>query len=102
MEQSKIIDTLETYHVFIEQRGGAGDIKVGTTNQGAPGPPGVRRWVVPPRGTPLVLFRPKLFLLVQKNSPESFAAFGLRLVLIFCKVKNKQKQQLALGIMSIG
>jgi hypothetical protein len=33
----------------------------------------------------------KLFLLVHKNSPKSFAAFGLCLVLIFCEVKNKQK-----------
>ena len=29
--------------------------------------------------------------MVQKKSPKSFAAFGLRLVLIFYEVKNKQK-----------
>ena len=38
---------------------------------------------------------------LEKN-PKSFTAFGLRLVLIFCEVKNKQKQQLAMGTMSIG
>ena len=27
----------------------------------------------------------------EKKSQKSFVAFGLRLVLIFCKVKNKQK-----------
>src|SRR3990170_8517008 len=56
----------------------------------------------PPRGTPLVLLWPIMCLLAQKNSPKSFTVFGLRLVLIFCEVKNKQKQQLALGTMSIG
>src|SRR3989337_373141 len=45
----------------------------------------------PPQGTPLVLLWPKLFLLVHKNSPKNFAAFGLHLVLIFYEVKNKQK-----------
>ena len=45
----------------------------------------------PPRGTPQVLLWPVLGVLVHKNSPKSFAAFGLRLVLIFCDVKNKQK-----------
>ena len=45
----------------------------------------------PPGGPPLVLLWPNRCLLVQKNSPKSFAAFGLRLVLIFCEVKNKQK-----------
>ena len=76
--------------------------KGGTTNQGAPGGPGVPWWVVPPLGHPQVLLWPTGGLLVNKKSTKSFAAFGLRLVLIFCKVKNKQKQQLALGIMSIG
>ena len=32
----------------------------------------------------------------QKKSQKSFFAIGLSLVLIFCEVKNKQKQQLAL------
>ena len=45
----------------------------------------------PPRGTPLVLLWPILCFLAQKNSPKSFAAFGVRLVLIFREVKNKQK-----------
>ena len=37
-----------------------------------------------------------------KKSTKSFTAFGLRLILITCNVKNMQKQQLALGTMSIG
>ena len=45
----------------------------------------------PPWGTPLVLLWPILCLLVQKKSPKSFAAFGLRLVLISCDVENMQK-----------
>src|SRR3989337_1933798 len=44
-----------------------------------------------PRSPPLVLLWPNRCLLVQKKSPKSFVAFGLRLVLIFCEVKNKQK-----------
>ena len=37
-----------------------------------------------------------------KKLTKSFAAFGLRLVLISCDVKTCRKQQLALGTMSIG
>ena len=59
--------------------------EVGTTHQGTP------RWVVPPRGTPLVLLWPILCLLAQKKSQKSFAAFRLHLVLIFCEIKNEQK-----------
>src|SRR5215216_3641414 len=44
-----------------------------------------------PRGSPLALLWPTGCLLVQKKSLKSFAVFGLRLVLIFCDVKNKQK-----------
>ena len=32
--------------VFIEQRGGSGALEVGTTHQGAPGPPGMPWWVL--------------------------------------------------------
>ena len=38
--------------VFIEQRGGPGAPEVGTTHQGAPGPPGAPWWVVPSFGPP--------------------------------------------------
>ena len=50
-----------------------------------------------PWGTFLVLLWPNRCLLVQKKSPKSFAAFGLRLVLIFCEVKNKQKTATGTG-----
>ena len=56
----------------------------------------------PPRGTPQVLLWPIGCFLVHKKSIKSFAAFGLRLILIFYEVINKQKQQLALGTGSIG
>ena len=72
--------------VFLQQRGGAGGERGGYDPPGHAWPPGAPRRVVPP----LVLLRPILCLLVQKNSPKSFAAFGLRLVLIFYEVKNKQ------------
>ena len=45
----------------------------------------------PPGGTPQVLLRPIGCLLVHKNSTKSFPAFGLRLALISCDVKNMQK-----------
>ena len=44
-----------------------------------------------PRAPSSVLLWPILGLLVHTNSPKSFAAFGLRLVLISHDVKNKQK-----------
>ena len=64
--------------------------KVGTTQLGAPGPPGTPWWVVLLSGHPQVLFCPILGVLVHKNSPKSFVVFGLYLILIFCEVKNKQ------------
>jgi len=59
-------------------------------------PPGVPWWVVVSTahlsGTSLAHWVSS----GPKKSPKSFVAIGLRLVLIFCEVKNKQKQQLAL------
>ena len=63
----------------------------GTTDQGAPGPPGVPWWVVPPSGHPKLLLWPTGCLLVHKKSTKSFAVFGLRLIFISCDVKNTQK-----------
>src|SRR3990170_3553390 len=59
--------------------------EVGTTHQGAPGPPGVPWWVVlplehPPPGASLAHWISS----GPKKSTKSFAAFGLRLVLISC------------------
>ena len=44
-----------------------------------------------PQPTSLALLWPTGCFLVQKKSPKSFATIGLRLVLIFYEVKNKQK-----------
>ena len=38
--------------LFIEQTVGPGGTRVGTTHQGAPGPPGAPCWIVPPLGHP--------------------------------------------------
>ena len=66
--------------------------EVGTTHQGAPGPPGVPWWVVPPSGHPSQVQRgPIAFVLAHKKSSWSFVAFGLRLILISCDVKNMEK-----------
>ena len=64
--------------------------RVGTTHQGAPGPPGVAWWVVSTLGC---LSGTSSFgcLLAQKNSTKSFTSFGLRLIWIFCKSKTGQK-----------
>ena len=59
--------------------------EVGTTHLGAPG------GLCPPRGTQQVLLWPIGCLLVHKKSTKSFTVFGLRLILISCDVKNKQK-----------
>ena len=71
--------------------------EVGTTHLGAPGPPGSPLWVVPPSGHPQVLLWPILGVLVHKKSPKSFTVFGLRLILISCDVKNKQKTATGTG-----
>ena len=51
----------------------------------------------PPRGTPQVLHWPIGGLLVHKKSTKSFAMFGLRLILISCDVKNRQKTTAGTG-----
>ena len=60
-------------------------------------PPGVPRWVVPPSGHPsgTSLAHPSCF--GPKKSAKTFVAFGLRLVLIFCEVKDKQKTATSTG-----
>ena len=57
-----------------------------TTHQGAP------LCLVVPMGLLLCAFSAHKVSSGPKNSPKSFTAFGLRLVLIFCEVKNKQKR----------
>ena len=70
---------------------------MGTTHLGVPGGPGAPWWVVPPSGHPQVPLWPNGCLLAHKKSPWSFVAFGLRLVLISCDVKNKQKTATGTG-----
>ena len=79
------------------QRGVREATEVGTTHLGAPGGPGAPWWVVAPSGHPQVQLRPIEFLLVQKKSPKTYAVFGLRLLLISCDVKNKQKTATGTG-----
>ena len=55
--------------------------EVGTTHQGTPGPPGT------PTGASLA----HQMSSGPKKSSRSFTAFGLRLILISCDVKNMQK-----------
>jgi hypothetical protein len=62
-----------------------------TTHQGTYGLLGVPWCFVVPTGLlPGAFLAPKVSS-GPKKSPKSFDAFGLRLVLIFCEVKNKQK-----------
>ena len=65
--------------------------EVGTTNRGALGPPNAPWWVVLPSEHPLGAFLAHWMSSGPKKSSRSFAAFGLRLILIFCDVKNMQK-----------
>ena len=64
---------------------------MGTTHLGALGPPGAPWWVVLSREHPLGAARAHYVPSGPKKSPKSFAAFGLRLVLISYDVKNMQK-----------
>ena len=64
---------------------------MGTTHLGAPAPPGAPWWVVLPSELPSGTSLAHRVSSGPEKSAKSFAAFGLRLVLIFCDVKNKQK-----------
>src|SRR3989337_2510327 len=79
------------FGVFIEQRGGVGGVRGGHNPPGRAWAPRRAQVGCAPLGAPLLLPCPIVCLLVQKKSPKSFAAFGLRLGLIFYDVKNKQK-----------
>ena len=60
----------------------------GTIHLGAPGPPSAPWWVGLPSELPYVAFLAHYMSSGPKNSTKSFTAFGLRLVLISCDVKN--------------
>ena len=62
-----------------------------TTHQGVPRASGAPWCLVGPMGLLWCTSGLPGSLLGRKNSPKNFAAFGLRLVLIFYEVKNKQK-----------
>ena len=70
---------------------------MGTTHLGAPGPSGVPWWVVPPSGLLSGTYLAHWMSSGPKKSPKSFDVFGLRLVLISCDVKNKQKTATGTG-----
>ena len=88
---STLLGFLEYCGIYRAKRRSWGAPKVGTTHQGALGPPGAPWWVVPPSGHPQVQPGPIAFLLAHKKSSWSFVAFGLRLILISCDVKNMKK-----------
>ena len=70
---------------------------MGKTHRGGPGGPGMPGGVCI-LGAPLGgLLWPIGCLLVHKKSTKSFAVFGLRLILISCDVKNKQKTATGTG-----
>ena len=64
---------------------------MGTTHRGALGPAGAPWCIVPPAGHPIGATKAHAFLLAHKKSSWNFMAFGLRLILISCDVKNKEK-----------
>ena len=71
--------------------------EVGTIHQGAPGPPGAPRWVVPPSGHPsgtslahIVSFGPEK---ISKKFRYVWTPFGID----FLEVKNKQKTATGVG-----
>ena len=70
---------------------------MGTTHQGAPGPPGAPWWVVPPsEHHPQVLLWPTVCLLVQKIH-KKFHAVWTPSNIDFCDLKNKQKTATGTG-----
>ena len=79
------------FKVFIEQRGGAGGHRGGHNTLGRAWAPRRAQVGFDPSGHPSGNFLAHCMSSGPKKSPKSFVAFGLCLVLIFCKVKNKQK-----------
>jgi len=77
--------------VFIEQRGGSGAPEVGSTHLGALGPPITPWWVLHPSSSPSVASLAHWLSSGPKKSSRSCVAFGLRLILISCGVKNMLK-----------
>ena len=69
----------------------AGWLEGRNTHQGVP------RCVVPPSGHPSGTSLAYWMSSGPKKPLKSSAAFGLRLVLIFCEVKNKQKTAICTG-----
>ena len=86
------------FREFIEAELGQTEPRGPHEPPGCAPPPRARRgasWVTAPSSHPL----PKLpgSLMSRKKSPKSFVAFGLRLVLIFWKTKNRQKTTTGTG-----
>ena len=65
--------------------------------RGAQSTPGVPWWVVPPSGHPPGAALAHCCSFGPEKSTKSFAVFGLRLILISCDVKNKQKTTTGTG-----
>ena len=82
---------------FMDQKTSSGPEKHLGVPRGGHKPPGhawgPRRALVgcAPLGAPPKCCSGPSCVLVHKNSPRSFAVFGLRLILIFCDVKDMQK-----------
>ena len=64
---------------------------MGTTHMGAPGPPGAPWWVVPSSRHPPGAAKAHYVPSGPKKISVEFVAFGFRLILISCDVKNMQK-----------
>jgi hypothetical protein len=76
---------------FIELKGGGTEAWVGQRPLATPGPSGAARWVLP---TSVSISDTSSYPRLSsgpKKSTKSFAAFGLRLIGIFCKSKIGQK-----------
>ena len=81
MEQSKIIDTLETYQELAPWGVGRASMPRGFLEASLTSTPSL-----------LDCFHSK------NNSPEGFILFGLRLIFLFCEtLKQGKKQKLAVG-----
>ena len=88
---------LEYLTIYREKRGCGRPPRWAQPTRARLGPQARPGGLCPPRGTPQVLLWAILSVLVHKKSPKRFVVFGLRLILISCDVKNKQKTATGTG-----
>jgi len=82
---------LSGYWLSCGERRAWAALRSGHEGPGRAWPPGARPCLVPPSGIVSRWFFFPKFINIPKKSPSVFIPFGLRLIWIFCEIKNMQQ-----------